>query len=141
MFLVWWFAEIVKLLCWNCWNQIGITRPIVLKYSGHARWFWKHKNVNATYLLFILEGIKIDGALTRPFVWKFLLNSKWRKLHNPVSFNVFCFSFFFIFYPYTFCWLWLLLASRSLVMHYCCFWKFLSKKYLETNLNFRCQRV
>ena len=47
---------------------------IVLKYSGHSmclwlvlvqhlwqlsRLAWEHKNVNATYLLFILEGIKI----------------------------------------------------------------------------------
>ena len=49
-------------------------RAIVLKYSGHAMWFWpvlgqhlwqlnrlawKHKNFNATYLLFLLEGFKI----------------------------------------------------------------------------------
>ena len=47
---------------------------IVIKYSGHAIWFgpilrqnlwqlnrlaWKHKHVNATYLPFILEEIKI----------------------------------------------------------------------------------
>ena len=53
---------------------VMISCGIVLKYSGHAMWFgpvlgqhlwqvsrlaWKHKNVNATYLLFILEGIKI----------------------------------------------------------------------------------
>ena len=52
----------------------GIISTIVLKYSGHAMWFgpvlgqqlwqlsrlaWKRKNVNATYLLFILEEIKI----------------------------------------------------------------------------------
>ena len=51
-----------------------IVKHTVLKYSGHAVWFgpvlgqhlwqlstlaWKHKNVNATYLLFIFEGIKI----------------------------------------------------------------------------------
>ena len=54
--------------------HLEIAMFIVIKYSGHAMWFgpvlgqnlwqlsrlaWKHKHVNATYLLFILEEIKI----------------------------------------------------------------------------------
>ena len=64
-------------LTWKKCNRkhlVLIFQIIVVKYSGHDMWFgpvcgqhlwqlsrlaWKHKNVNATYLLFILEGIKI----------------------------------------------------------------------------------
>ena len=67
--VLWFFPCFLPVLAWKI---MGIT--IVLKYSGHAMWFgpvlgqhlwtpsrlaWKHKNVNATYLLFLLEGIKI----------------------------------------------------------------------------------
>ena len=62
---------------WGNFGQILLTSsdlPMFCTYSGHAMCFglilgqhlwqlswlaWKHKNVNATYLLFILEGIKI----------------------------------------------------------------------------------
>ena len=54
--------------------HLEIAMFIVIKFSGHAMWFgpvlgqnlwqlsrlaWKHKHVNATYLLFLLEEIKI----------------------------------------------------------------------------------
>ena len=63
-------------LTWKKCNRkrlVLIFQIIVVKYSGHDMWFgpvlgqhlwqlsklaWKYKNVNATYLLFILEGIK-----------------------------------------------------------------------------------
>ena len=57
---------------WLKYSKRSYIKIIVLKYSVHAMWFgsvlgqhlwqlsrlaWKHKNVNITYLIFILEGI------------------------------------------------------------------------------------
>ena len=73
---IWRISVTGILYYWEIFYYLAVTiRSIVLKYSGHAAmWFgpvlgqhlwqlkrlaWKHKNVNATYLPFILEGIKI----------------------------------------------------------------------------------